>query len=88
MAHGALFPILTSQVVSRARTAERGSAMSIYTSIFDIALLVSAPAVGVVIDGFDYRTAFSAVALMLGIGAVVYSLWDRWLVSSEAAVLA
>ena len=31
MAHGALFPILTSQVVSRARTAERGSAMSIYT---------------------------------------------------------
>ena len=43
MAHGALFPILTSQVVSRARTAERGSAMSIYTSIFDIALLVSAP---------------------------------------------
>lgn len=88
MAHGALFPILTSQVVSRARTAERGSAMSIYTSIFDIALLVSAPAVGVLIDGFDYRTAFSAVAVMLGVGAVVYSLWDRWLVSSEAAVLA
>ena len=86
MAHGALFPILTSQVVSRARTAERGSAMSIYTSIFDIALLVSAPAVGLAIDGFDYRTAFSAVAVMLGIGAVVYSLWDRWLVSSEAAV--
>ena len=86
LAHGALFPILTSQVVSRARTAERGSAMSIFTSIFDIALLVSAPAVGVVIDGFDYRTAFSAVAVMLGIGAVVYTLWDRWLVSSEAAI--
>jgi predicted MFS family arabinose efflux permease len=86
VAHGALFPILTSQVVGRARTAERGSAMSIFTSIFDIALLVSAPAVGAMIDGFDYRTAFSAVAVMLGIGAVVYSLWDRWLVSSEAAV--
>ncbi len=86
LAHGALFPILTSQVVSRARTAERGSAMSIFTSIFDIALLVSAPAVGVVIDGFDYRTAFSAVAVVLGIGALVYALWDRWLVSSESAV--
>ena len=35
------------------------------------------------IDGFDYRTAFSAVAVMLGIGAVVYSLWDRWLVSER-----
>ncbi|MET0565704.1 MAG: MFS transporter [Acidimicrobiia bacterium] len=86
LAHGALFPILTSQVVSRARTAERGSAMSIFTSIFDIALLASAPAVGVVIDGFDYRTAFSAVAVVLGIGALVYALWDRWLVSSESAV--
>jgi predicted MFS family arabinose efflux permease len=86
VAHGALFPILTSQVVGRARTAERGSAMSIFTSIFDIALLVSAPAVGVLIDGFDYRTAFSAVAVVLGIGALVYVLWDRRLVASEAAI--
>jgi len=86
LAHGALFPILTSQVVTRARTAERGSAMAIFTSIFDIALLASAPAVGGLIDGFDYRTAFSAVALVLGVGAVVYALWDRWLVASEAAV--
>lgn len=86
VAHGALFPILTSQVVGRARTAERGSAMSIFTSIFDIALLVSAPAVGALIDGFDYRTAFSAVAVVLGIGALVYTLWDRRLVSSEEAI--
>jgi predicted MFS family arabinose efflux permease len=86
VAHGALFPILTSQVVGRARTAERGSAMSIFTSIFDIALLISAPAVGVLIDGFDYRTAFSAVAVVLGIGALVYALWDRRLVASEAAI--
>jgi predicted MFS family arabinose efflux permease len=86
LAHGALFPILTSQVVSRARTAERGSAMAIFTSIFDIALLASAPAVGGLIDGFDYRTAFSAVAMFLGVGAVVYALWDRRLVASEAAI--
>ena len=86
LSHGALFPILSSQVVGRARTAERGSAMSIFTSIFDIALLASAPAVGVLIDGFDYRTAFSAVAVVLAIGALVYTLWDRRLVSSEAAV--
>ena len=80
MAHGALFPILTSQVVSRARTAERGSAMSIYTLDLRHRPSRVRPAVGLVIDGFDYRTAFSAVAVMLGIGAVVYSLWDRWLV--------
>ena len=86
MAHGAVFPILTSQVVNRARTAERGSAMSIFTSIFDIALLVAAPVVGVLIDGSGYRSAFSLVSLALGFGAVVYAIWDRRLFASEADV--
>jgi predicted MFS family arabinose efflux permease len=86
LSHGAVFPILSSQVVSRARTAERGSAMSIFTSIFDIALLVAAPAVGFLIDGFDYRLAFGVVSFVLGIGALVYAWWDRRLVSSEIAV--
>ena len=85
LAHGAVFPILTSQVVLRARTAERGSAMSIFTSIFDIALLVSAPAVGALIDGFSYKVAFSAVALILVIGAAIYAVWDRRLVAAELA---
>ncbi|MGH8952457.1 MAG: MFS transporter [Acidimicrobiia bacterium] len=88
LAHGVLFPILTSQVVNRARTAERGSAMSIFTSIFDIALLASAPAVGALIDGFSYLVAFSMVAVALGIGAVVYAIWDRRLVAHEATVSA
>jgi len=86
LAHGVLFPILTSQVVNRARTAERGSAMSIFTSIFDIALLAAAPAVGALIDGFSYLLAFSVVAVALGIGAVVYAFWDRRLVAHEATV--
>ncbi len=88
LAHGVLFPILTSQVVNRARTAERGSAMSIFTSIFDIALLASAPAVGALIDGFSYLVAFSMVAVALGIGAVVYAICDRRLVAHEATVSA
>jgi len=86
LAHGAIFPILTSQVVGRARTAERGSAMSIFTSIFDIALLVSAPVVGALIDGFDYRLAFASVAGALVLGAVVYAMWDRRIVAAAAAV--
>jgi predicted MFS family arabinose efflux permease len=86
LAHGAIFPILTSQVVLRARTAERGSAMAIFTSIFDIALLVAAPAVGFLIDGFDYRLAFGVVSVVLGIGAAVYAWWDHRLASSEVPV--
>jgi len=77
VSHGAVFPVITSQVVSRARTAERGSAMAIFTSIFDIALLMAAPSVGALIDGFDYRVAFGSVAIALAFGALVYSIWDR-----------
>jgi predicted MFS family arabinose efflux permease len=88
LAHGAVFPILTSQVVARSRTAERGSAMSIFTSIFDIALLLAAPAVGILIDSFNYRVAFGWVAFALGLGAVVYALWDRRLVSAGVAASA
>lgn len=87
-AHGVVFPILASQVVNRARTAERGSAMSIFTSIFDIALLMAAPVVGLLIDGFSYRLAFGVVSLALGGGAVVYALWDRRMVAAEVAAAA
>ncbi len=81
-AHGAAFPILSSQVVNRARTAERGSAVATFTSIFDIALLLGAPAVGVLIEGFDYLVAFAAAGVALIIGAFVYAAWDRRLVAS------
>jgi predicted MFS family arabinose efflux permease len=76
-AHGAAFPILSSEVVNRARINERGSAMATFTSIFDFALLAGAPAVGFLIDGFDYLVAFTALGVALLVGAVLYRLWDR-----------
>ncbi len=76
-AHGAVFPILSSQVVDRARTAERGSAVAIFTSIIDVALLAIAPVVGLLIDGGGYDVAFPAVGALLTVGALVYTLWDR-----------
>lgn len=76
-AHGAAFPLLSSEVVNRARVNERGSAMATFTSIFDIALLAGAPAVGFVIEGFDYLVAFPALGVALVLGAVAYRLWDR-----------
>jgi predicted MFS family arabinose efflux permease len=76
-AHGAAFPILSSEVVNRARVNERGSAMATFTSIFDLALLAGAPVVGFVIEGFDYLAAFSGTGVVLVIGALTYRLWDR-----------
>lgn len=76
-AHGAAFPLLSSEVVNRARVNERGSAMATFTSIFDLALLAGAPAVGFVIEGLDYLAAFSGAGLVLVIGALAYRQWDR-----------
>ncbi len=76
-AHGAAFPILSSEVVNRARISERGSAMATFTSIFDIALLAGAPSVGFLIEGFDYLAAFTAAGVTLALGALVYRSWDR-----------
>jgi predicted MFS family arabinose efflux permease len=57
--------------------------MAIFTSIFDIALLISAPAVGFLIDGFDYRLAFGVVSIVLVAGAVLYAWWDHRITSAQ-----
>jgi predicted MFS family arabinose efflux permease len=77
LGHGLLFPVLTSQVVSRARPSERGSAMAIFTSLFDLAVLTAAPAVGLVIDWRGYGTAFTGLGCFVAAGLVVYLRWDR-----------
>jgi predicted MFS family arabinose efflux permease len=84
-AHGALFPILSSQVVNRARTSERGSAMAIFTSLFDVSLLFAAPTVGVLIDKFDYRVGFGTVAVTLIVGSILYGIWDRQLTADAVS---
>ena len=76
-AHGAAFPILSSQVVNRARVSERGSAMATFTSIFDIAGLVGTPVVGLMIERIGYLGAFSAAGVVVVVGAAAYGLWDR-----------
>lgn len=75
-AHGVVFPVLTSEVVARARTSERGSAVATFTSIFDLAILGLVPVVGFLIDTSGYTTAYSAVAISMIGGAVFYYFWD------------
>jgi hypothetical protein len=58
--------------------------MSIFTSIFDVALLVSAPLVGGLIEGFSYAVAFSAMGLFLVLGGIVYSIWDKRMIAAGA----
>jgi predicted MFS family arabinose efflux permease len=77
IAHGAVFPMISSQVVHRARDTERGSAMSIFTALFDIALLLGAPAAGFLIEARGFGTSFLALAAVQVVGAIVYASWDK-----------
>jgi MFS family permease len=75
--HGYTFPILFGILVGRAPEADRGSAMAIYTALFDVGMLVAAPTLGLVIDRFGFGEMFVAAAGILVAGALVYAIWDR-----------
>ncbi len=75
--HAFAFPILYGITVTRTPAARRGSALAIYTALFDVGILVGGPLLGLLIEGSGYRTMFAVSALSLMAGAVVFAGWDR-----------
>jgi MFS family permease len=61
--HGYCFPILTSQAVSRADASSRGRSLSVFTGLWDVALLVLTPAFGAFADAWDDASMFGLVAM-------------------------
>ena len=75
--HGFTFPIVFGMVVTRTRDADRGSAMAIYTALFDLGVVVGGPGFGFVIGASGYSAAFGAAAALIVVGATIFALWDR-----------
>jgi len=75
--HGYTFPLLFTMVVNRVRDADRGAAMSIYTALFDLGVLLGGPFLGWVIDRFDYTTMFTTAAAFIVAGTAGFALMDR-----------
>lgn len=75
--HAFVFPILSALVVTRAADHERGAALSMYTALFDLGLLVGSPVLGAVLERTDYSTMFIAAATVAAVGGVGYAVWDR-----------
>jgi MFS family permease len=75
--HGYTFPILFGLTVTRARAAERGSAMAIYTALFDVGILIGGPLLGLVIELSGYGAMYSTAAMIVLAGAVSFAVWDR-----------
>lgn len=77
LGHGMTFPILMGLVVSRARDADRGAAMAIFTALFDLGMLLGGPLFGGLIDARSFPAAFGAGAALLASGGVAFAVWDR-----------
>ena len=75
--HGYAFPILSAMVVNRAKDAERGTAISLFTALFDLGLLIGAPTFGALVRGTSYPVMYATAAVWLVAATIVYRLWDR-----------
>lgn len=75
--HGYTFPILFGLVVTRAREEERGSAMAIFTALFDVGGLLGSPSLGAMISRVGYAGTFAATGALVGAGALAFARLDR-----------
>jgi len=75
--HGFVFPILSGMVVTRAREADRGSALAIFTALFDAGVLVGGPSLGAVIRAAGYPVMYGLAALWIACGSAVFVAWER-----------
>ncbi len=77
LGHGFTFPILSGLVVARARPAERGAAMSLFTALFDAGALIGGPLLGAVIQTAGYAAMFMTAAVLVGAGGALFAFLDR-----------
>ena len=75
--HGFIFPILTALLVDRAPDADRGSAMSFFTALFDVGMLIGGPILGAIIDSAGWGPMYLVAGASLGVATVVFARWDR-----------
>jgi predicted MFS family arabinose efflux permease len=81
LGHAFVFPILSAMVVTRAHADNRGVAMTLFTSLFDVGL-ASAPLLGFVIEGSGYTAMFTVAASVAAAFAVGFFVIDgRWVQS-------
>ena len=76
LGHGYAFPILSGMVVNRVSDAARGSALAVFTGLFDLGLLLGSPLFGALVEraGFGVLYAFAGIALSAALA--VFSRWD------------
>lgn len=71
IAHGYAFPIVAALIVARTLPENRGSAMALYTALFDVSALVAGPTMGAFIEAAGYPAMWVLLAVLVTGLAVV-----------------
>jgi MFS family permease len=75
--HGFAFPITSALVVTRAQPEERGSAIALYTALYDLGLLLGGPSFGIAVKLAGYPWTFALAGALVCASTIVFVLWDR-----------
>jgi predicted MFS family arabinose efflux permease len=75
--HGYCFPILASQTVTRTPESLRGTAMSLFTALWDLSKLALVPIFGIVAREYGDQTMFLAAAALASAGIGVWAFLER-----------
>ena len=70
-------PVAVVTSPSTNKPENRGSAMALYTGLFDVAAFVGAPALGAVIQAAGYDVMWPTAAAVVALGVVVFARMDR-----------
>lgn len=82
--HGFAFPILSALVVNRANPGDRGSAVSLFTAVFDAGIVLGGLLYGPIAgEDEDYRTMYVVAGAIPLAGTVIFWLWDRAVAPDE-----
>lgn len=75
--HGFIFPILSVMLLERAREENRGSAITLFTLLYDFGLFIGAPFLGFAARGGRYGSMFLIAAVILIASLIALVSFDR-----------
>jgi MFS family permease len=75
--HAFLFPVLGRLAVERSPLEDRGSATGLFTAMFDVAILIGGPVLGLVIEASGYTSMYRVVALVALSSALIFYRFEK-----------
>lgn len=75
--HGLAFPTLSAMALARVSVRARGTALTAFTALFDLGLLVGAPALGNLVNLTGFRPMYVVAGLFVSLGTALFLFTDR-----------